>query len=57
MTLTVLTSSISVLAGSGVIGIFHLIAPDGASGNAYWFYPIGLLAGFGTVALIEEIRG
>jgi hypothetical protein len=56
MTLKVLASSISVLAGSGVIGIFHLMDPNGAASNAYWFYPVGLLVGFAVVAIIEMIE-
>ncbi len=46
MTFRVLSSAIGVLAGGGVIAIFHLMGTSKPS-DEYWFYPIGLLVGFG----------
>lgn len=34
----------SILSGAGVLGVFHLVSPNGAT-REFWFYPIGLLIG------------
>ena len=34
----------SILSGAGVLGVFHLVSPNGAL-REFWFYPIGLLVG------------
>jgi len=40
----VVTSSIGIFAGGGVMAIFHSVAPSGAT-REYWLYPVGLLIG------------
>lgn len=40
-----LSSAVSILAGAGVIAIFHFLGGGGAQ-KEYWFYPVGLLLGF-----------
>jgi hypothetical protein len=45
MSFRVLSSAVGILAGGGVIGIFHLIGGTKPT-EEYWFYPIGLLIGF-----------
>jgi hypothetical protein len=40
-----LSSAALVLVGGGVLGFMHWASPTGA--HEIWFYPIGLLAGFG----------
>ena len=44
MTEAVVASAIAMLSGSGVISVFHFLAPGGPT-REYWFYPIGLLIG------------
>jgi uncharacterized membrane protein len=46
MTFRVLSSAIWVVAGGGVIAIFQLVGAAKPT-DEYWFYPIGLLVGFG----------
>jgi len=43
-----LNSAISVLGGSGVIAVFHLVGGKGVTllDPWYWLYPVGLLVGF-----------
>jgi hypothetical protein len=43
-TATGLIASITVLSGAGVLGVFHLIAPAGAT-REYWLYPVAVLFG------------
>jgi hypothetical protein len=46
-----LYGSVSVLVGGGAIALLHFLAGTAGPTREYWFYPIGLLAGFvvGTV--------
>jgi len=53
MTYQVLIGSVSVFAGAGVIAVFHLIGGQHPPLREYWFYPMGLLAGFAFVALFD----
>src|SRR5689334_8111300 len=39
-----LTTSISVLTGAGVLGIFKYVSPGGST-REFWFYPVGILIG------------
>lgn len=45
MSFGVLSSAIGVLAGGGVLAIFHLVGATKPM-DEYWFYPVGLLLGF-----------
>lgn len=53
MNFKVLSSSIWILAGTSVIAIFRLIDPQSTTKDEYWFYPVGLLAGFALGTGIE----
>jgi hypothetical protein len=44
-----LSGAVSILAGAGVIAIFHLLG-GATSAREYWFYPLGLLIGFVVIA-------
>jgi hypothetical protein len=50
MTLPVLSSAVAILAGGGVVAMFHLVGATKPI-DEYWFYPIGLLLWFifGTI--------
>jgi hypothetical protein len=48
-----LGAAICVLAGAGVIGIFHAWSGS-ASTREYWFYPVGLLVGALLTAMINS---
>jgi hypothetical protein len=48
-----LSSAVLVLAGGGVLGFMHWASPTGA--HEIWFYPIGLLAGFGLGTVWEVV--
>lgn len=48
-----LSSAALVLTGGGVLGFMHWAPPTGA--NEIWFYPIGLLAGFGLGTIWEVV--
>lgn len=48
-----LKTSVSVLAGGGVLALFGFLSPDGAS-REVWFYPLGLLAGFITAPFSDR---
>jgi hypothetical protein len=48
-----LSSAALVLTGGGVLGFMHWASPTGA--NEVWFYPIGLLAGFGIGTIWEVV--
>ena len=42
-----LYGAVGVIGGAGVIAAFHLLGGrHGESQREYWFYPIGLLAGY-----------
>jgi len=41
---TFLAGVISVLAGMGVLALFHVAAPPGQSVREYWLYPLGCSA-------------
>jgi hypothetical protein len=49
----VLRTSVSILAGGGVVALFGLLAPGGVS-REVWFYPIGLLVGFVTAPFSDR---
>jgi hypothetical protein len=42
-----------VLTGGGVLGFMHWVSPTGA--HEVWFYPIGLLAGFGIGTIWDVV--
>jgi hypothetical protein len=48
-----LSSAALVLIGGGVLGFMHWASPRGA--HEVWFYPIGLLAGFGLGTIWEVV--
>jgi hypothetical protein len=48
-----LSSTVLVLIGGAVLGFMHWASPSGA--HEVWFYPIGLLAGFGLGTIWEVI--
>jgi hypothetical protein len=48
-----LSSAALVLIGGGVLGFMHWASPTGA--HEVWFYPIGLLAGFGFGTIWEVV--
>jgi hypothetical protein len=49
-----LYSSVGVIAGAGVIAMFHLLGGLHAESRPeYWLYPVGLLGGF-VVGTVEE---
>jgi drug/metabolite transporter (DMT)-like permease len=52
-TALVLTVSISAAVGSSVLAMFSFLAGGGKPTHEYWFYPIGLLVGFGIVIGLE----
>jgi hypothetical protein len=45
--------AISILSGAGVLGVFGMISGGNFSVREYWFYPVGLLAGFTTITVVE----
>lgn len=45
MTFPVLSSAVAILAGGGVVAMFHLVGATKPT-DEYWFYPMGLLLGF-----------
>ena len=47
MTFRVLSSAVTIFAGGGVLAVFHLVGMTKPT-EEYWFYPIGLLVGFGV---------
>ena len=49
-TLRGLTSTVAILGGAGVIGIFKLMGTPPTV--AFWMYPVGLLIGAGFIALL-----
>jgi O-antigen/teichoic acid export membrane protein len=51
-TRSALTASVSVLTGAGSMALLHYGAPDPQS---VWFYPIGLVIGFGFGTIWEEL--
>ncbi len=52
------TGAVSTLVGAGVIAIFHMVGGDNAAILEYWMYPVGLLFGAVTVALLKgEFKG
>lgn len=53
-TLRGLTGSLAIVSGAGVIGIFDLMDKHAMleANPYYWFYPIGLLIGGGTIASV-----
>jgi hypothetical protein len=48
-----LSGAALVLTGGGVLGFMHWASPTGA--HEVWFYPIGLLAGFGLGTIWEVV--
>lgn len=48
-----LSSAALALTGGGVLGFMHWAAPPDAT--AVWFYPIGLLAGFGLGTIWDAV--
>jgi|SRR5665213_648023 len=48
-----LSSAALVLTGGGVLGFLHWASPTDA--HEVWFYPIGLLAGFGLGTIWEVV--
>ena len=55
-TLEGLVGVVSMLAGSGVLAIFHFIGGNTPS-QEYWFYPIGLPLGFIIVYIVGRRSG
>jgi uncharacterized membrane-anchored protein YhcB (DUF1043 family) len=54
---TALYSAVGVIGGAGVIAIFHLLGGwHSESRREYWFYPIGLLAGYIIGTIYERIE-
>lgn len=53
MTFPVLVGAVNILAGSGVLAIFHLISP--APTREYWLYPVGLLVGVLIAAPLDVL--
>ncbi len=49
----VLFSAISALVGSSVLAMFSFLAGLHGPTSEYWFYPIGLLAGFSAIMGFE----
>ncbi len=39
-----LVASVTVLSGSGVVGVFQLVAPQGST-REFWLYPVAILIG------------
>jgi hypothetical protein len=48
-----LSSAVPLLTGGGVLGLMHWASST--DGHEIWFYPIGLLAGFGLGTIWEVI--
>jgi hypothetical protein len=49
----ILKASVSALVGGAVIAMFNFLAGFQPPPHEIWFYPVGLLAGFMTVTVIE----
>jgi hypothetical protein len=49
--LRALTSIVGIFGGAGVLGVFTLIGTPPSV--AYWFYPVGILVGLITIALLH----
>lgn len=49
----VLLTAVSALAGSSVLAMFSFLAGLRGPTHEYWFYPIGLLAGFMFVMALD----
>lgn len=46
LTWGVLTGTVGIIAGAGVVAAFQMLSTYAHPGRAIWFYPIGLLPGF-----------
>lgn len=54
MNLRVLSSAIGALAGAGVVAVFQLVGASKPT-DEHWFYPVGLLVGFGIGTYLNWI--
>jgi uncharacterized membrane-anchored protein YhcB (DUF1043 family) len=51
----VLSTSVSILAGGGVVAIFRLVSGPTGLSDEIWLYPVGLLVGFVVGTLVESL--
>jgi len=49
-----LVASVTVLSGSGVVGVFQLVAPQGST-REFWFYPIAILVGLLIAPFLDRL--
>src|ERR1041385_8860412 len=56
LTVPVLLGAISAIAGSSVLAMFSFLAGLKGPTSEYWFYPVGLLAGFTAIMCAEYIH-
>ncbi|WP_316168771.1 MULTISPECIES: hypothetical protein [unclassified Bradyrhizobium] len=50
-----LTSAVLVLTGGGVMGFLHWASGSMGAPDTIWFYPVGLLAGFGVGTIWDVV--
>jgi hypothetical protein len=55
VTPSILLGAVSALVGSSVLAMFSFLAGLRGPSHEYWFYPIGLLAGFAFVMILDNV--